>query len=177
MSLPDSSPTPPRSTPPLTSDTSSAFVVIEVFSGLVTIDADLNIVPDIATRWDLSNDERTFTFHLRNDVKFHDGKPVTAHDFKFSMERALDPATESTVADLYLNDIVGASAKLKGTANSVSGIRVLDDYTLEITHRRPEALFPSQAYLLHSLRRRPGERRVGPRLDFPAQRHRRLPPR
>ena len=82
---------PPTLDPALTSDTSSAFVVIEVFSGLVTIDADLNIVPDIATRWDLSNDERTFTFHLRNDVKFHDGKPVTAHDFKFSMERALDP--------------------------------------------------------------------------------------
>ena len=132
---------PPTLDPALTSDTSSAFVVIEVFSGLVTIDADLNIVPDIATRWDLSNDERTFTFHLRNDVKFHDGKPVTAHDFKFSMERALDPATESTVADLYLNDIVGASAKLKGTANSVSGIRVLDDYTLEITIDAPKPYF------------------------------------
>ena len=132
---------PPTLDPALTSDTSSAFVVIEVFSGLVTIDADLNIVPDIATRWDLSNGERTFTFHLRNDVKFHDGKPVTAHDFKFSMERALDPRTESTVADLYLNDIVGASAKLKGTANSVSGIRVLDDYTLEITIDAPKPYF------------------------------------
>ena len=132
---------PPTLDPALTSDTSSAFVVIEVFSGLVTIDADLNIVPDIATRWDLSNDERTFTFHLRNDVKFHDGKRVTAHDFKFSMERALDPRTESTVADLYLNDIVGASAKLKGTANSVSGIRVLDDYTLEITIDAPKPYF------------------------------------
>ena len=132
---------PPTLDPALTSDTSSAFVVIEVFSGLVTIDADLNIVPDIATRWDLSNDERTFTFHLRNDVKFHDGKLVTAHDFKFSMERALDPTTESTVADLYLNDIVGASAKLKGTANSVSGIRVLDDYTLEITIDAPKPYF------------------------------------
>ena len=67
----------------------------------------------------MSNDERTYTFHLRNDVKFHDGKAVTANDFKYSMERALDPRTESTVADLYLNDIVGASAKVKGTANSV----------------------------------------------------------
>ena len=57
------------------------------------------------------------------------------------MERALDPRTESTVADLYLNDIVGASAKLKGTANSVSGIRVLDDYTLEITIDAPKPYF------------------------------------
>ena len=82
---------PPTLDPALTSDTSSAFVVIEVFSGLVTIDEDLNIVPDIALRWDVSNDERTYTFHLRNDVKFHDGKAVKAHDFKYSMERALDP--------------------------------------------------------------------------------------
>ena len=132
---------PPTLDPALTSDTSSAFVVIEVFSGLVTIDEDLNIVPDIALRWDVSNDERTYTFHLRNDVKFHDGKAVTAHDFKYSMERALDPRTESTVADLYLNDIVGASAKVKGTANSVSGIRVLDDYRLEITIDAPKPYF------------------------------------
>ena len=132
---------PPTLDPALTSDTSSAFVVIEVFSGLVTIDPDLNIVPDIAARWDVSNDERTFTFHLREDVKFHDGKPVTANDFKYSMERALDPRTESTVADLYLNDILGASAKLKGTASNVSGIRVLDDYTLEITIDNPKPYF------------------------------------
>ena len=132
---------PPTLDPALTSDTSSAFVVIEVFSGLVTIDPDLNIVPDIAERWDISNDERTFTFYLRQDVKFHDGKDVTAHDFKYSMERALDPRTESTVADLYLNDIVGASAKLRGAADNVTGIRVLDDYTLEITIDAPKPYF------------------------------------
>ena len=132
---------PPTLDPALTSDTSSAFVVVEVFSGLVTIDPNLDIVPDIATGWEVSNEGRTFTFGLRDDVVFHDGKPVTAHDFKYSMERALDPATESTVADLYLNDIVGASAKLRGTANSVSGIRVLDDYTLEITIDAPKPYF------------------------------------
>ena len=166
---------PPTLDPALTSDTSSAFVVIEVFSGLVTIDPDLNIVPDIAERWDISNDERTFTFHLRQDVKFHDGKPVTAHDFKFSMERALDPRTESTVADLYLNDIVGASAKLKGTANNVSGIRALDDYTLEITIDAPEAILPGEAHLLHGVRCGPGERGVGARLDVASQRHGPIP--
>lgn len=132
---------PPTLDPALTSDTSSAFVVIEVFSGLVTIDPDLNIVPDIAERWEVSNDERTFTFHLRQDVRFHDGKPVTAHDFKYSMERALDPRTESTVADLYLNDIVGASAKLRGAADNVTGIRVLGDYSLEITIDAPKPYF------------------------------------
>ena len=124
---------PPTLDPALTSDTTSAALVVEIYSGLVSIDTDLFIIPDIAESWDVTNDGRTYTFRLRTDVKFHDGKPVTAHDFKYSMERTLNPATESTVADLYLNDIVGAKAMLNGTANSVSGIRVLDDYTLEIT--------------------------------------------
>ncbi|MCH8087028.1 MAG: peptide ABC transporter substrate-binding protein [Chloroflexi bacterium] len=124
---------PPTLDPALTSDTTSAALVVEIYSGLVSIDTDLNIIPDIAESWDITNDGRTFTFHLRKDVKFHDGKPVTAQDFKYSMERTLNPATESTVADLYLNDIVGAKAMLNGTADSVSGIRVLGDYTLEIT--------------------------------------------
>ncbi|MCH8088402.1 MAG: peptide ABC transporter substrate-binding protein [Chloroflexi bacterium] len=124
---------PPTLDPALTSDTTSAALVVEIYSGLVSIDTDLNIIPDIAESWDVTNDGRTYTFYLRKDVKFHDGKPVTAHDFKYSMERTLNPATESTVADLYLNDIVGAKAMLNGTASSVNGIRVLDDYTLEIT--------------------------------------------
>ena len=93
------------------------------------------------------------------------------------MERALDPATESTVADLYLNDIVGASAKLKGTANSVSGIRVLDDYTLEITIDAPKPYF--LAKLTYSTAFVVDQENVesGPDWDFPAQRHRRFPPR
>ena len=124
---------PPTLDPALTSDTSSATIVVEVYGGLVTIDRDLRIVPDIAQGWNVSDDGRTYTFHLRNDVVFHDGKPVTAHDFKYSMERALDPTTESTVADLYLNDIVGAKAKLNGSASTTIGIQVLDDHTLQLT--------------------------------------------
>lgn len=132
---------PPTLDPALTSDTSSATIVVEVFSGLVTIDQDLNIIPDIAESWDVSEDGRTYTFHLRKDVTFHDGKPVTAQDFKYSMERALDPSTESTVADLYLNDIVGAKAKLNGSAANTIGIQVLDDYTLQITIDAPKPYF------------------------------------
>ncbi|MCH7997145.1 MAG: hypothetical protein IIB11_05150, partial [Chloroflexi bacterium] len=79
---------PPTLDPALTSDTTSAALVVEIYSGLVSIDTDLNIIPDIAESWDITNDGRTYTFHLRKDVKFHDGKPVTAQDFKYSMERA-----------------------------------------------------------------------------------------
>jgi len=120
--------------PACTSDTSSAEYIMEIFSGLVTFDKDLNLVPDIAERWDISDDGKVYTFHLRKGVKFHDGsRQVTADDFKFSMERSLDPDTLSTVGSVYLDDIVGAREFARGRADSVSGIEVVEDYTLRIT--------------------------------------------
>src|SRR3990172_2289448 len=107
---------------------------MEIFSGLVTFDKDLNLVPDIAEKWEISDDGKVYTFHIRRGVKFHDGsRQVTADDFKFSMERSLDPDTLSTVGEVYLDDIVGAKEFADGDADEVSGIKVVDDYTLEIT--------------------------------------------
>ena len=123
---------PPTLDPHLTTDATSAAIIVEVFGGLVTIDRDLQIVPDLAT-WDVTRDGTVYTFHIREEAKFHDGKPVTALDFKWSMERAADPATASPVVDQYLGDIVGVKAKLKGDATEISGVRVLDQRTLEIT--------------------------------------------
>ena len=91
--------------------------------------------------WDKSADGKTFTFHLRQDVKFHDGKPVKASDFKYSWERALSPATSSLTAGTYLNDIVGAADILSGKATQLSGVKVLDDYTLQVTIDAPKAYF------------------------------------
>jgi oligopeptide transport system substrate-binding protein len=135
---------PPTLDPALTQDATSASYIIEIFSGLVTLNQDLEVVPDIAQSWEVSDDGRVYTFHLRRDVKFHDGKPVTAHDFKYSIERACDPDTGSVVADTYLGDIVGAQAKLRGQADEVSGVVVVDDYTLEITIDSPKAYFLSK---------------------------------
>jgi ABC-type transport system substrate-binding protein len=132
---------PPTLDPALTQDATSAGYIVEIFSGLVTLDRDLEVVPDIAESWALSDDDTIYTFHLRHDVKFHDGKPVTAQDFKYSIERACDPATGSIVADTYLGDIVGCQAKLRGRADEVSGVVVVDDYTLEITIDSPKAYF------------------------------------
>ena len=123
---------PPTLDPHLTTDATSAVIIVEVFGGLVTISPDLQIVPDLAT-WDVTPDGTVYTFHIRDDAKFHDGKPVTALDFKWSMERAADPATASPVVDQYLGDIVGVKAKLDGEATEISGVRVLDQRTLEIT--------------------------------------------
>ena len=124
---------PPTLDPHLTTDATSARIIVEVFGGLVTIDRELHIVPDLAERWDVSDDGRVYVFHLRRDAKFHDGKPVTAQDVQWSLERVTNPLTESPVVDQYLGDIVGVKEKVAGDATSISGVRVIDDHTLEIT--------------------------------------------
>jgi ABC-type transport system substrate-binding protein len=124
---------PPTLDPHLTSDATSAEIIVEVFGGLVTIDPSLNIVPDLAATWDVSRNGTVYTFHIREDAKFHSGKPVTALDFKWSLERAADPATASPVVDQYLGDVVGVREKLKGDATEIAGVKVLDQHTLEIT--------------------------------------------
>lgn len=132
---------PPTLDPALAQDATSAEYIVEIFSGLVTINPDLEIVPDIAESWEVSEDKKVYTLYLRDDVKFHDGMPVTAHDFKYSIERACDPRTASPVADTYLGDIVGAKEKLRGLATEVSGVKVIDEHTLEIEIDAPKAYF------------------------------------
>ncbi len=131
---------PPTLDPHLTSDTTSAGIVVEVFSGLVALDTDLQLVPDIAESWTIE-DGVVYTFTLRANAKFHNDKPVTADDFKWSLERAANPKTASPVADTYLNDIVGAMDYIDGKTTAISGIRVVDDRTLQITIDAPKAYF------------------------------------
>jgi ABC-type transport system substrate-binding protein len=132
---------PPTLDPHLTTDATSAGVIVEVFGGLVTIDPNLKFVPDLAERWDISRDGRVYTFHLRRNAQFHDGKPVTAEDVRWSLERVTNPLTESPVVDQYLSDIVGVKEKLKGAAQTISGLRVIDDHTLELTIDAPKSYF------------------------------------
>lgn len=132
---------PPTLDPHLTTDATSAAIIVEVFGGLVTINRDLDVVPDLAEDWEVSQDGLTYTFFLRQDARFHDGEPVTAHDVKWSLERAADPRTAAPGVDQYLGDIVGVKAKLRREVTEVSGIEVLDDYTLRITIDAPKAYF------------------------------------
>ena len=124
-------------------DTTSADYVVELFGGLVTLDKDLKVIPDIAKSLpDVSSDGKTYTFHLRDDVVFSgSNRKVTAQDFKYSMERAADPKTDSPTADTYLGDIVGAKDMIRGKANSISGIKVVDDSTLQIQIDAPKPYF------------------------------------
>ncbi len=130
--------------PAVSSELTSHNYVMQVFSGLITLDENLEPAPDIAQRWDISEDGRTYTFYLRDNVAFHDGTPVTAYEVQYSWERACNPATGSQTASTYLGDIVGVSDMLNGSATEISGLEVLDDYTLSVTIDAPKAYFLSK---------------------------------
>lgn len=130
--------------PALVEDVYSAEYVTKIFSGLVTLDKDLEVIPDLAEKWEVDESGTVYTFYLRKDAVFHDGKPITAQDVKFSLERACDPALNSPVAGTYLDDIVGAVDKLEGRASEIKGVEVLDDYTLRITIDHPKVYFLSK---------------------------------
>ncbi|PKB63706.1 MAG: hypothetical protein BZY80_05875 [SAR202 cluster bacterium Io17-Chloro-G2] len=132
---------PPTLDPHISTDATSAQIIVELYGGLVTIDENLELVPDLAESWDISLDKLVYTFHLRQDAVFHNGKPVTAEDVLWSLERASRPLTESPVVDQYLGDIVGAKEMFNGDAQSISGLKVIDGHTLEITIDAPKAYF------------------------------------
>jgi len=127
--------------PGLVADLGSAQYVMAIFSGLVKLDQDLKIVPDIAERWEKNPDGTVYTFYLRNDAVFQSGKNVKASDFKYSWERVLNPATGSLTAGTYLNDIAGSEDVLSGKTDTLSGVKVIDDYTLQVTIDAPKAYF------------------------------------
>lgn len=129
---------------------------IPLFSGLLEESADLQAVPDVACRWDLLDGGRTYIFHLRDDVRWSDGQPVTAEDFEFAWKRlldpaaapmnarrrALDPSTGLRSADL-LHDVRGARAYHLGQAGDPStvGVRAVDPLTLVVTLEQPATYF------------------------------------
>lgn len=130
--------------PAVSGEMTSHEYIMELFSGLVRLDDNLEPAPDIARSWQVSNDGRTYTFYLRQDVVFHDGREVRAEDFKYSWERACAPATGSRTAATYLGDIAGVNEVLAGESSEISGVKVIDDGTLEVTIDAPKSYFLSK---------------------------------
>lgn len=124
-----------------------------IYGGLVTSDHNLNVKPDMAASWEVSPDGRQYTFHLRNNLHFSDGKAITAQDFAYSIDRALDPTVcqaysggacaGQQVAGTYLINIVDADKRAAGTISSIigTGIQVPDAQTLVIKLSSPVAYF------------------------------------
>lgn len=98
------------------------------------------LVPGLAERWEVSDDGLTYTFHLRKGVKFHNGAVLTADDVVYTFDRMLNPATKALNTDI-LTFIAGAEDRLDGKADSVSGLKALDDQTVQITLTKPYAAF------------------------------------
>lgn len=127
--------------PALSGDSTSHQYIMQMFSGLVKLDDELLVTGDIADEWNVNFNGTVYTFYLRQDVLFHDGKQVTADDFKASWERACSPGTGSQTAVLYLGDILGVDEVLNGDAEEISGVRVVDKYKLEVTLKEPRSYF------------------------------------
>ena len=128
--------------PATANESGSNSYIVQIFSGLLKMDENLEPAPDIALDMPtVSTDNLTYTFKLKDSVRFQDGRPLKAADIKYSWERAADPATYSPSAATYLGDIVGVREKLMGRSDQISGVRVVDDYTLEVTIVAPESYF------------------------------------
>ncbi|MCL4459999.1 MAG: peptide ABC transporter substrate-binding protein [Chloroflexi bacterium] len=159
---------PPTLDPNLSSWDASIAVESLVFEGLLKFDKDLNLVPAVAkevptvANGGISPDGKVYTFKLRNDVKWSDGKPVTAKDFVYGTMRLLDPKNAAEYASFYYtivgaeeyNTALGTKAKPKKPTDeelaklrAAVGVKALDDYTFQVTLKEPRASFNSLAAL------------------------------
>ena len=118
-------------------------VAANILEGLVRLNPEgTGIEEGIAKEWSVSDDGLTWTFILREGAKFHNGREVVAQDFKYSFERIADPETASAAAWM-LNKLEGFEAFQNGEADEITGIKVVDDYTLELKLSAPFAPFVS----------------------------------
>src|SRR5688572_21110220 len=120
--------------PAFAKNQSIIWAVHQLFNTMVETDSNLNIVPSLAYRWDVSPDRLTYVFHLRNDVFFHDnevfpqgkGRKMTAYDIEYSYKRIMDPATASSGAWIFNNRV-----------DSVDAFKALDDSTFQLKLASP----------------------------------------
>lgn len=128
--------------PVLRNDTHSWQIVSQLFSGLVKLSPKGNILPDVARSWEVLEGGSRYVFHLKEDVFWSDGIPVTAKDFEFAIKRILDPKIESPIAVFYY-EIKNARPyhKEKMSESDLIGVYTKDDYTLEFKLDTPTPYF------------------------------------
>jgi oligopeptide transport system substrate-binding protein len=131
----------PTLDPTMTSHGAVPAVVSHLFRGLVESGPELEIIPDLARDWEVSEGGRKYVFHLRDDARWSDGTPVTAGDFEYAWRRVLDPATGSPNASL-LYDVAGAKAFHQWEAGWEDvGVRATDEVTLVVGLEGPTGYF------------------------------------
>ncbi|MEL0630508.1 ABC transporter substrate-binding protein [Psychromonas aquatilis] len=119
--------------PQKTEGVPESMAIRDLLEGLVNQDADGNTIPGVAESWE-TTDNKTFTFHLRKDAKWSNGDPVTAEDFVYSFQRAVDPATASPYAwYLEMTSMVNAADIVAGKKDkSTLGVKAIDANTFEV---------------------------------------------
>ncbi|MFC1836040.1 peptide-binding protein [Thermodesulfobacteriota bacterium] len=110
--------------PALATDMPSRRITDFIFNGLVRYDKDVQLVGDLAEKWEISDDRRTIRFHLRHGVKWHDGKPFTARDVEYTHRVYVDPKTPTPYGGDFMR---------------IKELRVLDDHTVEAVYEKPYA--------------------------------------
>ena len=123
--------------------TVGANIVRDLFEGLLNQTADGDAIAGVATSWSANDDNTVHTFNLRKDAKWSNGDSVTAHDFVYGWQRAVDPATASPYSWFVdIAQIVNASNIISGDASaSELGVRAVDDFTFEVTLEGPVPFF------------------------------------
>ena len=135
--------------PQQATDGTSFEVIADYTDGLMQMDADGQAVPAIAESYDLSDDGLTYTFHLRSDAKWSNGTPVTAADFVFAWQRAVDPAVASEYAYMLsdIGQVKNAAEIIAGKKDkSELGVTAVDDVTLQVELNVPVSYFLSLMY-------------------------------
>jgi oligopeptide transport system substrate-binding protein len=112
-----------------------------VHAGLFSFAEDGSLSPLVAKSYEISDDELTYTFHLRDNVMFHNGRQMVANDFKVGWARYLDPEVQSNAGPIYLGSIVGAQDVIEGNTKDLSGVEAVDDLTLKVTLSEPDPGF------------------------------------
>jgi oligopeptide transport system substrate-binding protein len=116
-------------------------MIKSLFDGLMDYEpGTTDLRPDLAESYEISEDGLTYTFHLRPGVTFHNGREMTAEDIKYSLERVVNPETQSPGAGFF-GMIEGFEAASAGETDELAGIEVVDPQTLQITLSRPDATF------------------------------------
>ncbi len=123
-------------------DSTSFDVVSNLMVGLTQYTNDLTCAPSCAKSWEVLDDGKRYLFHIRDDLRWTDGKPVTAYDFEYAWKRLLNPATAAQYA-FFLYDVVNArdynTGKLKNA--DLLGIKAVDAHTFEVRLSKPAAYF------------------------------------
>ncbi len=116
-------------------------MIKSIFDGLMDYEPGTTTLrPELAESYTISDDGKTFTFKLHKGVKFHNGRELTADDVKYSIERVVNPKTQSPGAGFF-GSIVGFEDASAGKAEHMSGITVVDPYTIKFELSRPDATF------------------------------------